>query len=76
MLTRMHASLDGILLSTLFIVSSVPKGQFGPQVSSKIFQADNIYTVASKLVKLGSKERRKYLSRMYLKTHQTKQYFL
>ena len=60
-------SKDGMQLSPLFIVYSEPKGQFGPQVRQKMFQAGNIYTVVSKSGKMGLKELREYLSEVYFK---------
>jgi hypothetical protein len=40
-------SVDGDLLSPLFVVLQEPNGKFGPRVKENLFQAPNIYVTAS-----------------------------
>lgn len=47
-------SAEGKLLSPLFIVLKETKGEFGPRVEKALFQAENVFVLASKSGKLTS----------------------
>lgn len=60
-------SKSGNLLSPLLIVYPKPRGKFGINVKRNMFQASNIYTIATKSGKMGSQELRTWLTEIYFK---------
>lgn len=58
-------SMDGSLLPKLFIVLQEPKGFFGPVVSKRMFQAENIIVTTTKSGKMGKKELKQWFKEAF-----------
>ncbi|KAJ4430553.1 hypothetical protein ANN_19141 [Periplaneta americana] len=57
--------MDGSLLPKLFIVLQEPTGTFGPILSKRMFEADNIIVTATKSGKMGKKELKQWFKEAF-----------